>query len=63
MELTVDRAWGSALEAAAAAEIFKVSMVIFTREKAFVLNRNGAKGTIFLKLCARHWTALLREDM
>ena len=34
MELTVDRAWGSALEAAAAAEIFKVSMVIFTREKA-----------------------------
>ena len=33
-ELTDDGAWGSALEAAAAAEIFKVSVVIFTKEKS-----------------------------
>ena len=62
-ELPVDGACGSALEAAAAAEIFKVSVVMFTKEIAYVLNRNGARGTIFLKFHAKHWTVLLREDM
>ena len=33
-ELTVDGAWGSALEASVAAEFFKVSVVVFTKEKA-----------------------------
>ena len=50
-------------EASAAAEIFKVSVVMFTKEKAYVLNRKGAKGTIFLKFHMKHWTELLREDM
>ena len=62
-EVTVDGAWGSALEAAAAAEIFNVSVVIFIGEGAYVLNRNGVKGTVFLKFHARHWTAFLRDDM
>ena len=36
------------LEAAAAAEIFKVSVVIFIQDTVHVLNRNGTKGTTFL---------------
>ena len=62
-ELTLDGAWGSALEASVAAEIFKVSVIMFTKEKAYVLNRNGTKGTIFLKFHLKHWTVLLREGM
>ena len=61
-ELRVDEAWGSALEASVA-EILKVLVVVFTKAQAYVSNRIGATSTIFLKFYARHWTALLREDM
>ena len=55
------RGWSMALEAAA--KIFKVSVVVFTQGKAYFFNRNGTKGTIFLKFHARHWTDLHRRKL
>ena len=63
-ELTVDGAWGSALEGSAAAEIFKVSVVMFTKERERTCSTRAEPRTrSSLKIHMKHWTVLVREDM